>query len=94
MKNKTMVITYFLLLTFSILSIANAQQGLDPNILVNERANEKATFDYHQGIYNDKANKQLRAKAVVAKERKTDRQENKEIEETQDKTKGQILVKF
>lgn len=83
-----------LLLAVSVLGFTNYQQAPDPNILANERADEKAVFDYHQGIYNDKANTAIRAKDSAGNEEMTDKQEKQKVEETQDKTKGQILVKF
>jgi hypothetical protein len=94
MTNKIMLVMSTVFLTVSVLGFTNYQQAPDPNILANERANEKATFDYNQGIYNDKTNTENRAKGLVNKEAKADKQEKKSVEEEQDKTKGQILVKF
>ena len=94
MENKIMIAIGSTLLAVSVLGFNNYQQVPEPNILAHERADQKATFDYHQRVYNNKANTQIRAEKLVAKEEKTDKQENLKIEETQDKTKGQILMKF
>ena len=89
-----MVIACSLFLAVSVLSFTNYIQGPNPNVLILERANEKVIFDYNQALYNDKANTDIRAKSLVDEEKKTEKQEKKTVEETQDKTKGQILVKF
>jgi hypothetical protein len=94
MKNKIMFVICPVLLAISVLGFTDYQQGPDSNILANERADEKATFDYHQSIYNDKENTAIRAKSLVEAEKKTDQQEKKKVEKIQDQTKGQILVKF
>jgi hypothetical protein len=94
MANKITVMTCCILLAVSVLGFTYGQQGPAPNILANQRANEKATFDAHQAIYNDKANKQIRAKSLVDKKKETDQQEKNKVEKTQDKTKGQLLWKF
>lgn len=82
------------LLAVSVLGFTDYQQAPDPSILAKQRANEKATFDYHQRVYNNKANTQIRAKNLVDNEQKTKQQEKKNVEAGQDKTKGQFLWKF
>jgi len=70
------------------------QPSVGPAISAQEGAKEKVTFDHHQAIYNDKANSQLRAKEVVAKDVDAEQIEKKKVEDAQDRTKGQVLLKF
>lgn len=91
---KIMVITISLLLAGSISGFADYIQGPTPSILMQERLNEKMTFDYNQALYNDKANTQIRAKNLIEKKIEKKDLEKKKVEEAQDQTKGQILMRF
>jgi hypothetical protein len=94
MKNKITRVLYTVLLAASVLGFINYPQRPQPNILSDERADQKVTFDYHQAIYNNKANSQARTKTLLDKKEKEQKQEKQIVEETQDQTKGQILLKF
>jgi len=83
-----------LLLAASVLSFTNYVQGPNPNVLMQQRINEKMTFDYNQALYNDKANTRIRAKDLVEKRTEKKDIEKKKVEEAQDQTKGQVLIKF
>jgi hypothetical protein len=93
-KASGLIITCSLLLAGSVLSFTNYVQGPNPNVLIQERINEKMTFDHNQALYNDKANTEIRAKNLVEKKTEKKDQEKKIVEEAQDQTKGQILIKF
>lgn len=93
MKNKIMIIMMcFGLFAISALSFADDKQVTDPHASAGERAKEKATFNHNEGIYNDKANKDIRAKKVVEKKKKSNRQNNKKVQDKQD-AKGNLNEK-
>ena len=91
---KIMVLTGFLLLTGPVLGFADYIQGPGPNVLMQERINQKMVFDYNQALYNDRENTGIRAKELVEKKLEKKDQDKKKVEEIQDQTKGQILIKF
>ena len=82
------------LIVASVLSFADDQQGASSPSSPGERANEKATFDHSQGVYNDKANKDIRAKNLVEKKIENNEQNNKKVQDEQDVNKGQVILKF
>jgi hypothetical protein len=94
MKNKMMVIVLFGLMTISVLSFADDQPVTAPKASAGELVHEKATFNHDQAIYNDKANRNIRAKKLVAKKTKLNEQDNKKVQDQQDVNKGQFIVKF
>jgi hypothetical protein len=83
-----------LVLAFSIFGFTNDNQAPNPNVLMEDRVNQKVEFDHNQALYNDKANTEIRDKKLVRKEIKAQDLEKKKVEEEQDKTKGQFLIKF
>jgi hypothetical protein len=91
---KIMVITCSLWLAGTVAGFTDYVQGPGPNILMQERLNQKMVFDYHQAIYNDNANTKIRAEDLIEKKDIKKNQDKKRVEEIQDQTKGQILVKF
>jgi len=84
-----------IVLAFSVFGFTNDNQGLfNPPVTVQQRVNEKAVFDHDQILYNDRTNKAFRDDKLIKNEIKDKDQDKKKVEEDQDKTKGQILIKF
>ena len=82
MKNKIMIIVCSGLLAISALSFADDKQDTAPQATAGELAKEKATFNHNQDTYNDKANKNIRAKKLVDKKLKS---KEKNIKKVQDR---------
>jgi hypothetical protein len=91
---KIVVITCSLWLAGTASGFTDYVQGPGPNVLMQERLNQKMVFDYHQALYNDKANTKIRADNLIEKKAVKKDQEKTKVEEIQDQTKGQILIKF
>jgi hypothetical protein len=92
MKNKIIMMMCFGLFAFSVLSFADDKQVTGPPASARESAKEKATFNHNEGIYNDKANKNIRAKQVVEKRIKSNKVNNKKDQNKQD-AKGNLNEK-
>jgi hypothetical protein len=88
MKNKIMIIMCWGLLAISALSFADDKQAPPPQATAGELVKEKATFDHSQEIYNDKANKDIRAKKSLDKKLKTKEQDKKKVQDKQDEKNG------
>ncbi len=88
MKNKIMVMMCSGLLAISALSFADDKKVTGPHALAGERADEKATFNHDQNIYNDKTNKDIRTKKSVEKKIKSNKQDNKKVQDQQDAKGG------
>ena len=82
----------FGLFAISVLSFADDKQVSAPPASALERTKEKATFNHNEGIYNDKANKDIRAKQAVEKKIKSDKPNNKKLQSQQD-AKGDLNEK-
>lgn len=91
---KITVITCSLLLAGTVLGFTDYVQGTIPNALMQERLDQKMVFDQHQAVYKDKANTKIRAEDLIERNGIKRDQEKKKVEEAQDQTKGQILIKF
>jgi len=92
MKNKIMVIMCCGLFVIAALSFADDKQVTAPKATVGERAKEQATFDHSKAIYNDKANKDTRAKKLVDKDLKSKAHDTKKVQDEQDE-KNSLNVK-
>jgi hypothetical protein len=88
MKNKIMVIMCSGLLAISALSFADDTPVVAPVASAGELAKEKATFNHSKDIYNDKANKDIRAKQLVDKKLKSKVQDKKNVQDKQDEKNG------
>jgi len=87
-----MVIMCCVLLSIPVLSFADDQQEVNSNALATERAGEKVTFNDNKALYNDKANKDSRAKESAEKDIKSNDQNNKKVQKEQD-AKGNLNEK-
>lgn len=68
-----------------------SQAQPDPSASAYEHANENSKFKRNRDVFNNKANKAIRAQKRVDKE---DAKTKKKTEEIQDKGEGQVNVKF
>jgi|GEM_PF-1731132 len=91
---KIMVIACSLWLSGTVPGFTEYVQGQDPNVLTQERMNQKMVFDHNQALYNDNANTQNRAKDLVDKKIEKNNLEKEKVDEIQGQTKGQVLIKF
>jgi len=82
----------FGLFVISALSLADDKQVTAPNASTDEHAKETATFNHSAGIYNDKANKDTRTKESAEKKIKSDKRNNKKVQDQQD-AKGNLNEK-
>ena len=98
MKNRILIPIYGVLLAVSVLGFTfDSDPNMlvpNPNVLVNERVAQKATFDYNEGLYNSKANTEMRAKNLVYKDQAAQKQEKRADKEMQSETTGQVLFRF
>ena len=90
MKNKIMIIVCSGLFFISALSFADDKQVTTSQATAGEQAKEKATFNHNQDIYNDKANKNIRAKKLVDKKLKSKVQDKKKVQDEQEKKNGLV----
>jgi len=94
MKRIILVIIIFGLLTVYVLSFADDVQKISPKESAGQLVHDKSVFNHDQGIYNDKANKDIRDQQRVAQKTATNEQFNKKLQDQQDINKGQVIVKF
>jgi len=78
----------------SVLSFADDKQKAPPEASPRVLAQEKATFNHDEEVYNNKKNKDTRAKRRVSRKTKSDEQYLKKVQTEQDVNKGQVIVKF
>ena len=90
MKNKIMIIVCSGLLAISALSFADDKQETAPQATAGELAKEKATFNHNQDIYNDKANKNIRAEKLGDKKSKSKARDKKKVQDEQEKKNGLV----
>lgn len=81
-----MIILCAVLLVISVLSFDEVKR--ESNC---EQANDNARFNCNKDLFNNEANKEIRAKRLAEKEAA---EEKKKAEEAQDKGEGQFKVKF
>lgn len=89
-----MVMMCFLLLAMAVISFAEEKKGPDPSISAYKYANENAEFKRSRDFFNNKANKEIRAKKLAQKESEEAEENEKAQEEAQDKGEGQVKVRF
>ena len=94
MKKKIMVIVCSLLLAMPVLSFAQEKGEPNPNASAYEHANENARFKRNEEVFNNKANKKIRAKRLTEKKAEEAAEAKKKAEEAQDKGEGQVKVRF
>ena len=91
MKKQIVVMLCSLLLSMPVLSFANEEKEPHPSASAYEHANENAKFKRDDVVFNNKANKAIRAKKLAKKEAA---EAKKKVDEVQDKGEGQFKVKF
>lgn len=94
MQKKTMVIICSLMLAMTVLSFAKEKKEPGRNLSANELVNEKAKFKRTRSLFNNKANKEIRAKRLAEKQAAEAEEAKKKVEEAQDKGEGQVKVQF
>jgi len=94
MKKIILAMIIFGLFMNYVLSFADDVQVINPKESTGQLAHDKATFNHDQKIYNDKANKDIRAKQRVEKKVEKNEQFNKNQQDQQDVNKGQVVLKF
>lgn len=88
MKNKIMIMMCFGLFVIPALSLADDKQATIPQATAGEMVYEKAAFDHSKDIYNDKANKDIRAKKLVDKKLKSKELNKKKVQDEQEVKNG------
>jgi len=94
LRNFIMTIISCSLVSIAYFSFAEDKQNADLHVSSVGRAQEKVVFDHKQAVYDDRANKDLRAQNIHAKKTIQNRQYNNKVQAQQDKDKGQFIVKF
>ena len=94
MKNKIMFLLCLGFMAVSALSFADDKLLTAPKESAGELAVDKAVFNHDQGVYNDKANKDIRTQVKKAKKTEINKQYNFKVQSQQDVNKGQFIVKF
>jgi hypothetical protein len=87
MKNKTMVLICSGSIIISTLSFA---QVAGSQATAGELAAQKATFNQSLSIYNNRANKEIRAKELVDKKAKSKAQDKKRVQNEQEEKNGLV----
>jgi len=94
MKGKIAIFTCFLLVAMAGFSFSQEQEESRPDMSAYEHANENAKFKRTWSFFNNKANKEMRAKRLAEQEAEEAAKVKKKMEEDEDKGEGQFKMKF